>query len=134
VYNCQLCEKAFFPKSAQNRRSHLQRNVRQTKIKHVLETSILSRFFIFICFLKLNKVSGRKCDVIAASHANFNAHSMWLGGGGREGEPVIGWPRIKRSLQSHGGGGGQYRMYKTIIFINLISRSKKMKPKMLSCV
>jgi hypothetical protein len=44
---------------------------------------------------------------------------------------VIEWPRIKRSLQSHVGGGRQYKMYKSIIFINLISRSKKVKPKML---
>jgi len=43
--------------------------------------------------------------VIAASHADFSTHSMWLGGG-REGGLVIGWPRIKRSLQSHVGGGG----------------------------
>ena len=40
-----------------------------------------------------------------------------------EGGLVIGWPRIKRSLQSHVGGGGQYKMYKSIIFIILISRS-----------
>jgi hypothetical protein len=30
---------------------------------------------------------------------------MAWGGGGREGGPVIGWLRIKRSLQSYGGGG-----------------------------
>jgi hypothetical protein len=53
------------------------------------------------------------------------------GGGGGEGGLVMGWPRIKRSLQSHVGGGGEYKMYKSIIFINLISRSKKVKPKML---
>ena len=56
----------------------------------------------------------------------------WVGREG--GGPMIGWPRIKRSLQSHVGGGGQYKMYKNIIFINLISRSKKVKPKMLTCV
>jgi hypothetical protein len=33
-----------------------------------------------------------------------------------------------------GGGGGQNKMYKSIIFINLNRRSKKLKPKMLSCV
>jgi hypothetical protein len=50
---------------------------------------------------------------------------------------VIGWPRINRSLQSHvegGGGVGQYKMYKSIIFISLISRSKKVKPTILTCV
>ncbi len=31
------------------------------------------------------------------------------------------------------GVGGQYKMYKSIIIINLISRSKKVKPKMLTC-
>jgi hypothetical protein len=45
--------------------------------------------------------------VIAASRADFSTHSMCLGGGrGREGGLVIGWPRIKRSLQSHVGGVG----------------------------
>jgi hypothetical protein len=44
---------------------------------------------------------------------------MAWGGGGGEGGPVIGWPRIKRFLQSHGGGGGQYKMYTSIIFIFL---------------
>ncbi len=44
---------------------------------------------------------------------------MAVGGGGL----VIGWPRIKRSLQSHVGGGGQYKMYKRIIFIILVSSS-----------
>ena len=43
--------------------------------------------------------------MIAASRANFGTNSMWLEGG-REGGLVIGWPRIKRSLQSHVGGGG----------------------------
>jgi hypothetical protein len=71
------------------------------------------------------KISGRKSDVIAASRADFSSHSMWLGGGGvgREGGLVIGWPRIKRFLQSHVGGLGQHKMYKSIIFINLISRT-----------
>jgi hypothetical protein len=32
------------------------------------------------------------------------------------------------------GVGGQYKMYKSLIFIILISRSKKVKPKMLTCV
>jgi hypothetical protein len=32
------------------------------------------------------------------------------------------------------GVGGQYEMYKNLIFIILISRSKKVKPKMLTCV
>jgi hypothetical protein len=32
------------------------------------------------------------------------------------------------------GVGGQYKMYNSLIFINFISRSKKVKPKMLSCV
>jgi hypothetical protein len=36
-------------------------------------------------------------------------HSFYVAGGGeggREGGRVIGWPRIKRSLHSHVGGGG----------------------------
>jgi hypothetical protein len=32
------------------------------------------------------------------------------------------------------GVGGQYKMYNSLIFINFISRSKKVKPKMLTCV
>ncbi len=57
------------------------------------------------------------------------------GGRGREGGGLVtGWPRIKRSLQSHVRGGGQYKMYKSIIFIKLISRSEKVKPIMLTCV
>jgi hypothetical protein len=32
------------------------------------------------------------------------------------------------------GGGAQYKMYKSLIFIILISRSKKVKTKMLTCV
>jgi hypothetical protein len=27
------------------------------------------------------------------------------------------------------GGGGQYKMYNSLIFINFVSRSKKVKPK-----
>jgi hypothetical protein len=43
--------------------------------------------------------------VITATGADFSPHSMWQGG--REGGgQVIGWPRIKRSLQSNIGGGG----------------------------
>ncbi len=181
AYNCQLCEKVFFPKSAVCLQSHIFATKRpRDKIKYFLKTPFLSRFFIFYYFLNLNQdfkanlrckscvqlpiwwknvfcsnfevsylcnetsdrqnkiflknaISSRKCDVIAASRADFSTHSMWLGGGG-EGGLVIGWPRIKRSLQSHVGGGGQYKMYKSIIFIILISRSKKVKPKMLTCV
>ncbi len=40
-----------------------------------------------------------KSDVIAAFRTDF---SLILVGWGGTGE---GWPRIKRSLQSHGGGG-----------------------------
>ncbi len=47
--------------------------------------------------------------------------SLGWGGG-----PVNGWPRIKRSLQPHDGGGGQYKVYKSKIFINFISRSEKL--------
>jgi hypothetical protein len=32
-------------------------------------------------------------------------------------------------LQGWGGGGGQYKMYNSLIFINFISRSEKVKPK-----
>ncbi len=42
------------------------------------------------------------------------------------GKPVcVAWHRIKRSLHSCHGGGGQYKMYKSMIFINFINRSKK---------
>ncbi len=44
------------------------------------------------------------------------------GEGGRTGDRMA---KDKRSLHSHGGrGGGQYKMYKSIIFINFIIRSK----------
>jgi hypothetical protein len=55
-------------------------------------------------------------------------------GEGREGGLVKDSQGLKRSLQSHVGSGGQYKMYKNLIFIILISRSKKVKPKMLTCV
>ena len=32
------------------------------------------------------------------------------------------------------GGRGQYKMYNSVIFINFISRSKKVKPKSKSCI
>ena len=56
VYNCQLCEKVFFPKSAAYLRSHIFATKRPTdKIKYSLETPFLSRFFIFYDFLNLNQ-------------------------------------------------------------------------------
>jgi hypothetical protein len=43
--------------------------------------------------------------------------------------------RVKRSLPSRGrGGGGQYKIYNSLNFINFISLSRKVKPKMLTCV
>ena len=33
-----------------------------------------------------------------------------------------------------GGGGGQYKMYNSLIFINFISRSKKVIPKSKNCI
>jgi hypothetical protein len=56
LYNCQLCEKVFFPKSAACLQSHIFATKRQTdKIKYSLETPFLSRFFIFYDFLNLNQ-------------------------------------------------------------------------------
>ncbi len=56
VYNCQLCEKVFFPKSAAYLRSHIFATKRPTdKMKYSLETPFLSRFFIFYDFLNLNQ-------------------------------------------------------------------------------
>jgi hypothetical protein len=53
-----------------------------------------------------------------------------MGGGG----PLIGWPRIYRSCSHMVREGRKEKMYKIIIFINFISRSKKLKSKMLHCV
>ncbi len=56
VYNCHLCEKVFFPKSAAYLRSHIFAIKRPTdKVKYYLETPFLSRFFIFYDFLNLNQ-------------------------------------------------------------------------------
>ena len=56
VYNCQLCEKVFFPKSAAYLQSHIFATKRPTdKIKYSLETPFLSSFFIFYDFLNLNQ-------------------------------------------------------------------------------
>ncbi len=55
VYNYQLCEKVFFPKSAAYLRSQIFATKRPTyKIKYFLETPFLSRFFILFYFLNLN--------------------------------------------------------------------------------
>ncbi len=168
MYNCQLCEKAFFPKSTAYWQSHFFATKHPTdKIKYVLETPFLSRFFILYDFLNLNqdfranlrckrcvqlpilwkkrfsqfevsqfcnKTSDRQNKICLRKAIPFSFHIlllfefklrfqaenvMWLqhprrfkrpfyvaGEGGREGGLVIGWPRIKRSLQSHGGGVG----------------------------
>ncbi len=56
VYNCQLCEKMFFPKSAVYLRSHIFATKRLTdKIKYSLESPFFSCFFIFYDFLNLNQ-------------------------------------------------------------------------------
>jgi hypothetical protein len=60
------------------------------------------------------------------------------GGGGESGKSVyVGWPRcnfvLAVTLQGW-GGGEQYKMYNSLIFINFISRSKKVKPKSKSCI
>ncbi len=169
VYNCQLCEKVFFLKSAAYLRSHIFATKRPTdKIKYSLETPFLSCFFIFYDLLNLNKdfradlqcksclqlpilwktlffsnfevlylcnkTSDRQNKIFLRNaipylffhilllfkfKLRFQAQNgMWLqhpapilalilcGWGGREGGLVIGWPRIKRSFQSHVGGGG----------------------------
>jgi hypothetical protein len=38
---------------------------------------------------------------------------------------------LKDNCHHVAGMGGQYKMYNSLIFINFISRSKKVKPKML---
>ncbi len=59
---------------------------------------------------------------------------------GESGKSVyVEWPRIKIALArcrhvAEVGGGGQYKMYNSVIFINFISRSKKVKPKSKSCI
>ena len=54
------------------------------------------------------------------------------GGGGRTGDRMI---KDLKNLAVTCLGWGQYKMYKSIIIIiNFISWSKKLKPKMLSCV
>jgi hypothetical protein len=53
----------------------------------------------------------------------------WAGGGGGGGDRqtmYVGWPREQRVLAlTWQGWGWQYKMYKSIIFMNFISRSKK---------
>ena len=62
--------------------------------------------------------------------ANRNA-----GWGGESGKSVyVGWRRYKIVLAiTLQGGGGQYKMYNSLIFINFISNSKKVNPKSKSC-
>jgi hypothetical protein len=57
-------------------------------------------------------------------------------GGGREGGPVIGWPSIKDPAQSQGGGGGvvQDVQEHNLHQFDQQIYSKKVKPKMLTCV
>ncbi len=56
VYNCQLCEKVFFPKSAAYLRSHFFATKHLTdKTKYSLETPFLSRFIIYYNILSLNQ-------------------------------------------------------------------------------
>ncbi len=56
----------------------------------------------------------------------------------RGGDRQIGTCRMAKGLKDPcphvAGVGGQYKMYNSLIFINFISRSKKVKPKMLTCV
>jgi hypothetical protein len=103
-----LCTAADFVKTrfSQTLRCHIFVTKPPTdKIKYGIEMKICHfHFFLFYDILNLIKISGQNYYVITASSADFSSHSMSLGGGGRG--PVIGWPRIKRSLQSHVGGGG----------------------------
>jgi hypothetical protein len=62
----------------------------------------------------------------------------WPSGGGGTGDKpaCAGWPSEQTILAvaitwRGWGGGGQYKMYKSIIFMNFISRSKKFKPEKL---
>jgi hypothetical protein len=59
-----------------------------------------------------------------------------LDGGGGSGKSVYtGWPRFKIILAvTLQWWGGQYKMYNRLIFINFISRSKRVKPKSKSCI
>ncbi len=67
VYNCQLCEKVIFPKSAAYLRSHIFRTKHPTDtIKYSLETPFFSCFFIFYDFLNWNQdfivnLQGKSC-------------------------------------------------------------------------
>jgi hypothetical protein len=56
--------------------------------------------------------------------------------GGQSSKSVyVGWRRYKIVLAvTLQGWGGQYKMYNSLIFINFISRSKKVKPKSKSCI
>jgi hypothetical protein len=58
-------------------------------------------------------------------------------GGGSGKSVYIEWQRYKSVLAvtlQGWGGGRQYKMYNSLIFINFISRSKKVKPKSKSCI
>ncbi len=60
MYNCQLCEKHFFSKSAE---TNLCSETFNRNIKHVLEMPFLSHFIISYDFLNLNQYLGQNCDV-----------------------------------------------------------------------
>ncbi|MFN9979830.1 MAG: hypothetical protein ACK53Y_07950 [bacterium] len=63
-----------------------------------------------------------------ATSRRFWCSFEFAGGGGEESTGK----KDGQGLKDPCGGGGQYKMY--IIFIKFISRSKKLKPKLLSCV
>ena len=81
--------------------------------------------------LPLRQPIGRQ-DGSSVPPRQSNRNAGWVGESGNSVNAE--WPRIKIALAvTWQGGGGQYKMYKSIIFINFISRSKKVKPKSKSC-
>jgi hypothetical protein len=61
-----------------------------------------------------------------------NRNAGWVGESGNS--VYAEWPRIKIALAvTLQRWGWQYKKYNSVIFINFISRSKKVKPKSKSC-
>ncbi len=65
--------------------------------------------------------------------APANRKAGW-GGGGAVNRHMKNGEGMKVSLLSRCRGGGQYKMYNSLIFINFISKSEKVKPKSKSCI
>ena len=131
VYKCRTCENKFFSNFGELYLCNETSN-RQNKI--CFGNIILFLFFVCYNFWFKTKTLWLKWDLIAASGASFALILYgWVegGGGGRTGDKMI---KDLKNLAVTCFGWGQYKMYKSIIIINFISWSKKLKPKMLSCV